>query len=51
MIIYVVYLFVDANDTMPLWVLIVILVFAIPVGIVGLVICGFSVFHCVLQIR
>lgn len=51
MIIYFVYLFVDTGTSMPLAVLIVILVFSIPMGILGLVLCGFSIFHLVLQLR
>jgi hypothetical protein len=51
MVIYFVYLFVDSSQSMPLAVLIIILVFSIPIGLVGFALCGFCTFHLILQVR
>lgn len=51
MVIFCIYLFIDPSQSLPLGVLILILVFSIPIGLVGLGLCGFSIFHLIMQIR
>lgn len=50
-IIFFVYLFKDPAEGTPTWVLIIILVFGIPIGILALTLIGFGIFHCILQAK
>lgn len=51
LIIFVVYLFIGVSESIPIAVLVVILVFSAPIGLIGVALLGFGAFHLVLQCR
>ena len=50
-VIYFIYLFIDKSTTTPVVIIIIVCIFGIPIGLVGIALLGFGIFHLVLQIR
>ena len=51
LIIFIVYLFTGVSDGIPVAVLVVILIFSIPIAVIGIALLAFGIFHMVLQCR
>lgn len=50
-IIFLIYIFSDSPKSTPTLIIVIICVFGIPIGILGLTLLGFGIFHLVLQCR